>query len=385
MVGRWWVASLVVMAAWAQARPAEACSPPPNVGIYPDVVDGSLAGVPTDGVIAFGATVFGDLEESLALLTVEVTLEGAPVDGAIETVDGDGDEVIVVWRPAAPFAASADYVATITSTSPDGGIAEVMATLDVAIGDGPAGAPVAPELVEVSILGVPYDTGPRVCCDDGNSCGFPLCAAPQSADKPTIFGDLGEATDPMASQTYLRLRAGVDDGNEPVAVLGVASRVGAISVVHAFEAAAGNYCLALEAVSLVDGSVAPIVPSCVEHGQLELGEGPNEQFESFLEQCIADPYWEDTNEPYEPDGDDTDSGDDGDDADTGDDGDDAESGDDGDDAESGDDGDDAESGDDDGGQDESDAAGCGCTTDAPSRLSTLVLLAIGALGHRRRR
>jgi MYXO-CTERM domain-containing protein len=187
----------------------------------------------------------------------------------------------------------------------------------------------------------------------------------------------------MASQTYVRLRVGVDDGTEPLSVLGLASTLSEDSVQHSFEAAAGNYCFALESVSLVDGSIAPLATTCVDHGDLELGEGPNEDFASFLGQCQEDPYWEDTDEPYEPDGGSS-SGDDGDDADSGDSGDDADSGDSGDDADSGDSGDEADSGDDDGGQNEDDA-GCGCTVDPMPRLSTLLLLLIGALGHRRRR
>jgi MYXO-CTERM domain-containing protein len=387
LVGRLGVTALVVMGAMAATRPAEACSPPPNVGIYPEVVDGALEGVPTDGVIAFRANVYGELEDALALLTVEVTQDGAPVEGAIETVEHlggpSGGDVIVLWRPAAPFAASSDYVATITSTSPDGELAEVMAVLEVATGEGPAGEALTLGLVEPAVSAVAYGAGPRVCCDDGNTCAIPLCAAPESADLPTLVAAIDVPSDPMASQTYVRLRAGVDDGTEPLSVLGLASALQDLSVQHSFEAAAGNYCFALESVSLVDGSIAPLATTCVHHGDLELGEGPNEDFASFLGQCQADPYWEDTDEPYEPDGGSS-SGDDGDDADSGDDGDDADSGDDGDDADSGDDGDEADSGSDDGGQNEDDA-GCGCTVDPMPRLSTLLLLLIGALGHRRRR
>lgn len=386
--GRLGLAALVAVGAMGAARPAEACTPPPNNAIFPHVDETSISDVPTDGVLAFRAQVYGELAQALALLTIEVSQDGTPVAGAIETIeivaDEFGSEVIVVWRPDAPFAASSAYDAAITvQDDPTDGFEAESFELDIQTGAGPAGAAVSLGFEETSLSAVAYDSGPRVCCDDGNTCGIPLCAAPQQADRPTLFAAFEVPTDPMTSQTYVRLRAGVDDGTEPLFVLGLATALQDASVQHAFEAAAGNYCFALESVSLVDGSIAPLVTSCVEHGELELGDGPNEDFEAFLGQCQADPYWEDTNEPYEPDGGSS-SGDDGDDAESGDDDDDADSGDDGDDADSGDDGDDADSGDDGGGQDGSDA-GCGCTTDAPARLSTLLLLAIGALGHRRRR
>src|SRR5690348_2213672 len=117
----------VVVGVAGASRPAEACSPPPDLGVWPSLGDLTIDGVPTDGVIAFRASAYGELAEALALLEIVVTLDGVVVEGAIETVllstnddFGLSHDLFVVWRPSAGFEASSTYIATITAEDPWG-------------------------------------------------------------------------------------------------------------------------------------------------------------------------------------------------------------------------------------------------------------------------
>jgi MYXO-CTERM domain-containing protein len=295
----------------ATPTPAEACSPVRDPSFYPQLTDGVRTGVPTDGVIAFRADAYGDLEEALALLTIEVTQDGLPVAGAIETIEisssvdlVESTDLFVVWRPEAAFDASSDYVASVAVGDPfDPKAPPTVTTLDITTGEGPAGDLPAIELSTLELAAEPYGTGPRVCCDDGNSCGFPLCVAPDAEDRPVIRATVGlAADDPMAAQAYLRLSSGVDDALAEDGIGGIAADLDGTTFQRTFDAAAGSYCFGAEIVSLIDGSVLPIVSQCEAHGDLELTTGPNPALEGALAQCVGEPYWEDTMEPYEPEG-----------------------------------------------------------------------------------
>ena len=380
---------------FAIPTPAEACSPIPDPGFYPQLADSERTGVPTDGVIAFRADAYGEIDEALALLSIEVTQDGLPVTGAIETIEistsdsfGTVTDLFVVWRPEVAFAPSTDYVASIAIADGfDPKAPPTVTTLDISTGAGAAGPLPTLEVSSVELAAEPYGTGPRVCCDDGNSCGFALCEAPEVADRPVLRATVGVAEDPMAAQAYVRLSSGVDDALAEDGIGGIAAEVGGTTFQRTFDGAAGNYCFGAELVSLIDGSVQPIVSQCQAHGDLELTTGDNTGFGAFLEQCIGDPYWEDTEEPYEPDGS---TGSDGGDADGGDaDGGDADGGDaDGGDADGGDaDGGDADGGSDgDGGGLDDDKGGCACTVDeGGSGWPALAIFVVAGAWLRRRR
>ena len=392
--GRWVVGLVACGVVVAAVRPAEACEPPPELAIFPQVQDGSIAEVPTDGVIAFRAEAYGELAEAMGLLAIEVTQDDMPVDGAIETVEiSTSDEfgstrtdLFVVWRPAAAFAASTSYAATVTIADPWNPKGEPdVVVLDVTTGTGAADALPEPSFGDAALAAMRLDAGPRVCCDVGNSCGFADCRAPDQADQPTLTADVVAGTGPMLSQTYLRVRAGVDGATEEYAVLGIAAAADGATLQRSFPEAADSYCFGIEAVSLIDGSTAEVVTSCVDHGGLELGAGPNPDFAGFLDQCIGDPYWEDTMEPYEPGGTTGDSGgseeaDGGSTDDDGTDGGEATNEDDGD---SGDDSAD-DSADDSGGQ-AGDGDGCACDVDGDrGGVGAGLWLIVGALARRRR-
>lgn len=392
-VGRWVGIAVLGGMAMAAVRPAEACEPPPDVAVFPAFGETTIAGVPTDGVIAFRAQAYGELAAAMELLAIEVTQDGMAVEGAIETVElstydefGTVTDLFVVWRPAAAFDASSAYVATVTVADPwDDGGEPTVTVLDVTTDAAAAGTLPASTWTNEELTAVARETRPRVCCDAANSCGIPTCVAPELADQPTLAMEVVAGSGPMLSQTYLRVQAGVDGDTEPYAVLGIAREVDGVRIERSFETVANEYCFGLEAVSLVDGTAAPVVTSCVDHGGLELGGGPNPDFEPLLDQCVGAPYWEDTMEPYEPGGTTGDSGSEGgsDEADGG--SDEADGGSTGDESMS-EEGlqEEGESGDDSGGQTETDS-GCGCDVNDDRGVLSGVLVVVAGLLRRRRR
>ena len=293
------------------SRPAEACSPPEELSLYPSLAESTQAIVPTDGVIAFRASANGELADVQALLSITVMQGELEVPGAIETVVLSTREdwvishdLVFVWRPTEPFAAAGQYTASVAVADPyvDNDLDPTIYAIDVTVGDGPAGA--FPTLV---LSGGALDkesspSGPQVCCEDGNDgdCGFGNCQAPIVADHPVLAMMVVAGTDSVLSQAYVRMRAGTDGATEPVTVIGLGHEIGETQVQYAFAAAADSYCIAAELVSLIDGTVGEPVTVCVDHGELELESAPNPGFDGLLEQCIDDPYWEDTDEPYVP-------------------------------------------------------------------------------------
>ncbi|HWB79224.1 MAG TPA: MYXO-CTERM sorting domain-containing protein [Nannocystaceae bacterium] len=331
--------------------------------------------MPTDGVIAFRATAYGELADALASLEIAVTSDGVPIAGAIETVllstsDGFGlsHELFVVWRPSAPFEASSTYLATITAEDPWGESPPVNEAT-VTTGAGPAAAfpPIA--IGDAVLDTVSIESGPRVCCDDGNDgdCGFGMCAAPEVEDRASLTATVTTGADPLFSQAFVRARAGIDGSTEAYGAVGRADEADQIGLQHAFEAA-GSYCLAVELVSLIDGSVSEPVSVCVDNGELVLETGANPQFEGWLGGCIDDPYWEDTNEPYVPSTGES-EGEGG-----------SES-----EGEGGSEGGSEGEGEGSGGQDDDAAKGCGCDVDDRGSFGAgLLALALGLLVRRRR-
>lgn len=375
----------MVAATAGMPRPAEACSPPLESGFYPDIVAGAVDEVPTDGVIAFSAQAYGPLDVALALLSIEVTLDGVVVEGAIETVtladypgDYESHTLVVVWRPSAVLEASSQYVATVSVASELDGGEPTVTVLDVPVGAGPVGALPVLELGEPELTAIELESGRRVCCDvedDGGNCGFPECSAESLADQPSLSVSLAAIDDPLLSQTYVRQRLGVDGTTEAgeAFLLGRSSEPASFN--HVFAEAADSYCMGFELVSLIDGSVATPVEQCADHGELELGTRDNPGLETLVESCEA-PYWQDTNEPYVPGGEDSGEDSGGESSDSG--GDEAPGTDDG--GESDDDG-----GSNDGGGQDDEGKGCGCDVERDGSLMPGLLALVLGLGLRRRR
>ncbi len=83
---------------------AEACSPDPcfsSATFLEDLQPLNAGAIPIDGVLVLQATGRNvDDADLLATIDLEVSREGVPVAGAIETTQAEG---ILVWRPAAPL------------------------------------------------------------------------------------------------------------------------------------------------------------------------------------------------------------------------------------------------------------------------------------------
>jgi hypothetical protein len=367
----------------AAARPAEACSPPPELALFPELGSGAMTDVPTDGVIAFRASTYGGLDDALALLTIEVTQDGMPVEGAIETIDLasrddasiEAHDIIVVWRPSAALAAEASYVATISTIdgwNPEG--EPIVDAIEVTTGAGPAGDGLEASFAAPELSAVPAEAGRRVCCND-EACGGPVCAAEQIAEQATLAAVVVAGAGPMLTQTYLRAYAGQPGALEEIAVLGIAANVDGVTMQRSFADAADDYCVQLERVSLIDGSVTQHEEQCVAHGDLQLASTPNPDLIAFAEACSA-PFWEDTGEPWVP-GEDESGGSES--EGSGSEGSGSEgSGSEGSGSEGGD-----ESGDDSGGQDD-DASGCACNVDDRGSMAPALALFVFAFAAPRR-
>lgn len=365
---------------------AQACSPLPDLAFYPGITDGARAGVPTDGVIAFRAQTYGPIDEALALMTIRVTAGDVEIPGAIETVvvhDGgiDGSDLFVAWRPEAAFEAETTYAATIAVLDfPDATEPSVEIHLDVTTGDAVAGALPVATLADAVLSAQELAQGRPLCCEgDIGACG-PTCVGEDLQDVPVLAATLAMPEDPMASQSFVRMLSGPEDALAPYAVLGIADGLLDADVQATFAGAAERYCVAAEVVSLVDGSVAPPVVACVDHGDLVLEWQRNPALDALVAMC-ASPYWGDTNEPYLPH--DDDSGSDGG-SDGGSEGGSADGGSDGGSADGGTaDG----GGDDAGASDDGDGKGCACDVDrggSPASGLLLLLTAGACLGRRRR-
>jgi MYXO-CTERM domain-containing protein len=379
MASTWRLAAALAVcgSVMAAARPAEACSPPPELALFPDLGTGVMTDVPTDGVIAFRASTYGGLDDALALLTIEVTQDGLPIEGAIETIDlatrddasVEAHDIIVVWRPAAALEAEASYLATITTTDAwDSQGTPIVDELEVTTAAGPAGDGLEASFAAPELSAVSSEAGRRVCCND-EACGAPVCAAQEIADLATLTADVVAGEGPMLSQTYLRAYAGQPGALEEIAVLGIAANADGATIQRSFVDAADEYCLQLERVSLIDGSVTQHDEQCVAHGDLQLASAPNPDFIPFAEACSA-PFWQDTNEPWIP-GEDDSGGSESEGSDS--EGSGSEGG-----EESGD-----ASGDATGGEDD-DASGCACNVDDRSSIAPALALFVLALGARRR-
>lgn len=363
---------LAVVASVAAVAPeAEACSPPESLAVYVHLSPEVVLTVPTDGVLAFRITAHGPIEEALALLSVTVVQGEEEVAGAIERVElGTSDQggveahdLFIVWRSEADLVAGADYAAVVSVLEPyDPEIERQRVDVAITAGDGPAGALPVPVLEDATLGAEPVGIGQRVCCTGtDDSCGNPQCEAPVELDQAYLSASLTAGDDPMLSQAYARVLVGTDDALEALRVIGLGSEADGTHA-HAFEEQGERYCIAVELVSLIDGTVGEPQSACVDHGELVLEERDNPEFAAFAGQCEGELQWEETGEPYEPgDGSESEGGS-------------ADSG-------------SEDSGSEDGGNldDDDTAKGCGCDVDERgSWVSGLLALVIG-VGLRRRR
>lgn len=100
--------------------------------------------IPVDGVLVLsGYHNFGEDEGLVTSVELEVTLDGQPIAGALETTSIHGT---LIWRPAAPWQAGATYKLTGTIDNPDDPddyyvcSEDVVLDTDIVIDAGPGGA-----------------------------------------------------------------------------------------------------------------------------------------------------------------------------------------------------------------------------------------------------
>ncbi len=252
---------------------ADACSPDIcyDAGRWSELVAGNPQAVPTDGVFVLtGSRYFvdGDASDTFEALTVDVSVDGMPVEGALEAV-GLGETMI--WRPAAPLIAGASYVVQVAVDN--GAIAPGLegecgpdlleVSLDFAVGAGPAGPLVAPTFEATESYGVSdiisLDT--LVCCDGAfpsseETCGWEdiywmtgECAPTQRRGRVSATWSGDAPTPEFAGMLAYRLKV---DGEA------AGYRYGAPAG-HSAEAA---FCGNIEVVSLADGSSAASPEVC---------------------------------------------------------------------------------------------------------------------------
>ncbi len=83
----WALAAVVFVGAVVAANPstARACQWAPAPWLRLELPKAAVQ-IPVDGVFAFNAQSVGELPEVFALLSVEVSLDGQPIDGTIEVI-----------------------------------------------------------------------------------------------------------------------------------------------------------------------------------------------------------------------------------------------------------------------------------------------------------
>lgn len=259
--------ALALIALAAPPRDADACSPDIcyDVGRWGDIAAGNPQAVPTDGVFVLDGARFyvdTDAEETFPAISVEVSLDGMPVEGALEGV-GLGETMI--WRPAAPLVAGGAYVVKVSVDN--AAIAEgldgecgpdlLQVELNFNVGDGPAPALAAPayqssesySLVdEITLEGL-------VCCGGAypmaeDTCGWEdiywstgECAPLEKRGRVAVSWSGGEIDPAYAGMVAYRLKVdGQSAGYRYGAPLGHSDQK--------------PFCANVEVQSLADGSVA---------------------------------------------------------------------------------------------------------------------------------
>jgi MYXO-CTERM domain-containing protein len=169
---------------------AEACSPDPCWGLarVQEISAVNAAAIPVAGVLVLQAAVSGDLPDAdiVAGLKLEVTRDGQPVAGDVETTDFPG---VLVWRPAEQLGPGAyQAVGSFDNPDDDGGYdygdlcGPDLIELDfefAAVAE--QVEPLAPPTVTAEhsrTLAASEDVGDLVCCDGAFPTENDLCGEP---------------------------------------------------------------------------------------------------------------------------------------------------------------------------------------------------------------
>ncbi len=290
--------ALAALAALAP-RPADACSPDlcAEVGRWQTIAQGIQTEVPTDGVFVLQGyrSDVGDAGDTIPMIAATVTLDGTPVDGALESV---GFHDLLIWRPAAPLAASSTYLldlavdnAAIAPNDLDCGLDLLEAQLTYTTSDGPAPPLNVDFLAEENVSSYPIEElDTLVCCDGAypegyETCGWleidwkeGTCAATKRRGSLQVSWKWDTSL-PAAHLGMVAFRPVIDGTPKKLVYTGGPS--------HSAQAA---FCGHAEVVSLVDGSVVAGADACF--GQMPanpLGEYDVDPL-TELGACVGTPY-----------------------------------------------------------------------------------------------
>lgn len=146
------------------------------------------ADIPTDGMLLVRFLGPSDVPPMVEFITLEVTLDGAPVAGALEEIGVDG---LLGWRPAAPLAPTSQYVVagTIHNVDFQPGLefcGEEFVPFEFEFGTaaGPMPPLAAPEVFAETAVGVAEKLTLEdiVCCDGAYPYWFGGCGGGGSVD-----------------------------------------------------------------------------------------------------------------------------------------------------------------------------------------------------------
>lgn len=322
---------LMVLAHEPAARACSVNSPDPGLSLYTEENDDRT--LAADGVLAIDGYVF-DMSVAAATesLDVAVTLEGAPVAGAIEVqtlragvYDSGGIyagtresyQVLIVWRPAAPLVAG-EYAVTLTWDPPPTEIygpmdppPEQRLTRFTATGEvGPP--PAAPALVGGPADIVAEELARACCATFQSSCGGDsLCRPIEVRHEPGFrFGAVAAADQ---RERVILWTAEVKDGvvGEPTITsapwpgwrgeIPLFSQLPMDTVIR-FADVRDEYCVVIGATSLIDGTSATGTPVCAAmpapYDETLTPEFTQFDPETFEGECLGPPVYEDDGAPY---------------------------------------------------------------------------------------
>lgn len=304
------------------ARPAGACSTvEPRHGLTVLGPPAAVRTIAADGVIAFDALARGEpADVALARLSLTLTPDdgGPAIIGALSyhslgrepyTLVDDLEQLVLVWRPAAPLAPGA-YTAAATLqidlSEPDSW------DFPVVVSDVPA-APLSPPPAPLVLAGEFDDEQfERVCCEVAqSSCGDSSVCQPTRVR--VVPGLTVEAALAPADLERAYLWIAPWDGQTPGAPFGrVARWFGGPDESPYWSAwprsrpirlpdAAGTTCVVVGATSLIDGSTALADPICHElaaaHEEARTPEISASSGDDTRE-CLGPLFYEDDGRPY---------------------------------------------------------------------------------------
>ncbi len=265
---------ILVVSALLVPREAEACDPDPcyQADYWRTFEPVNAALIPTDGVLVLSGLNTSNGVTVVDGITLAVTLEGAPVEGTLETA---GVPDVLVWRPAAPLTAGATY--QVTGLVDNAGDADycgddIDLDFEFLVDAGPSVPLESPSLSTMSSVAVVDEItfATLVCCEGTYpldvvvDCGADVdeidwtagqCAPTSGVGYLTVNLDLAPKL-PISTTAMLGYRLLVDGAPQPGRTLMPALSVTSPMMV----------CLDVEVTNLANGEVVLTSAGCFDAG-----------------------------------------------------------------------------------------------------------------------